>query len=71
MVMHHSHELDIKERSNINNKHIQAEIQIYTECKVPIHQIHTLVNEKFQANVSFEQVYALALNVRQHHNRET
>ena len=47
MIMHHTHDLDIKERSNINNKHIQAEIETYVECKIPVHQIHSLISEKY------------------------
>ena len=33
MVMHHTHELDNKERSNISKNLIQLAIQTYEECK--------------------------------------
>ncbi|CDW84932.1 UNKNOWN [Stylonychia lemnae] len=71
MMMHHSHTLDIKEKSNINNKHIQAEIQTYVECKIPPYQIHKLINEKFQTNVNFEHIYGLILNIQSHQSKET
>eukprot|EP00347_Sterkiella_histriomuscorum_P023960 403332789 len=36
MIMHHTHELDIKEKTNINNKHIQADIQTYVEQSIKL-----------------------------------
>ena len=63
MIMHHTHELDIKEKTNINNKHIQSEIQTYVECKVPAYQIHQLINEKFQTNVNFEHIYSMIIGI--------
>lgn len=70
MIMHHTHELDIKERSNINNKNIQAEIQLYTECKIPVHQIHTLISEKYRTNVSFEQIFHMVINIQSGKRKE-
>lgn len=65
MCMHHTHDLDISDRQNISNKNIQSEIQLYVEGRIPIFQIHTLVNEKYHTNVTFEQVFHIVLNIQQ------
>ena len=55
--MHHSHNLEIKDRHFIYNDNVLKEIELYMDCNVQPTLIQTLINKKFQVNSKYNDIY--------------
>jgi len=43
LVMHHGHDLELKEGASLSNKRIYNEVRVYVESGLPTAQVHTLI----------------------------
>ena len=55
--MHHSHNLEIKDRHFIYNDNVMKEIELYMDCNVQPTLIQALINKKFLVNSKYNDIY--------------
>ncbi|CAI2359717.1 unnamed protein product [Moneuplotes crassus] len=60
----HSHPPEIRDRYLLQNPEVKSEIAMYVECKITAADVQKIINEKYNCNVKYGEVYNLMKNIK-------